>query len=207
MDPRLEFLARHACKRAENAFPGMPVRLLDIGCADRSFINYIKNNGVNIKSADGVDVRSRWFVPGPPEKNENIFIQDLQDGTGDIPLNNYHVITMWEVVEHIENPVRFLRNVKKLLVNGGIVLISSPNLSGLSRYLKGSGWVGVSEQDHKYLFNRLSLNMLLARSGFVCKHAKAYFFPSFKKKFDIFNELLSLMPGGGMLFVEGVNRE
>ncbi len=200
-DPRLEFLMRRVQEVHGERFNGKRVSLLDIGCADCSFLNRMtERHRDKFESADGVDVSSGWFDPKALKGNGRVFTHDLQIGTGVLRPKGYQIITAWEVIEHLENIYAFLRNVRELLCPDGEFLLSSPNLLGLSRFVKGAAWIGTAEKDHKYLFDPLSLEMALRRAGFSRVNVRAYFLPSRGQGFDFANRMFSRLPGGGMLF-------
>ena len=204
-DPRLLFLMRRINEAHRKHFNNKTIRILDIGCSDGSFINILEKHLSISELIDGVDVPSQWFEKQNIQTSGKIFTQDLQLGTGDIPLGIYHIVTFWEVLEHIENVYLFLENVKKLLIPEGILLMTTPNLLSVSRFVKKSRWVGIAEKDHKYLFDKLSLSMILTRSGFNHVKMRSYYFPSLNASFDKLNNLLGYFPGGGMLLAEAKN--
>lgn len=203
VDPRLYFLMRRFGDFAKRSFPGEKIRLLDVGCADGSFMDIVSGNlGRFVRTVDGADVPSRWLRQSSARKNGRLYLHDFQHGVGEVPENRYQAVTMWEVIEHIENAYSLLRNIQRVMAPGGGILLSSPNLLSVSRFIKGGRWVGVAEQDHKYLFDAQTLRMLLDRAGFVDVSVRAYFLPSRGPVMDGFNRLLSGLPGGGMLFAE-----
>lgn len=207
VDPRLHFLLRRLKEAQYDYFPNEKIRILDIGCADGSFMKLLCENIINFEAIDGLDVPSQWLKEPKVRSIGDLYIQDLQKGTGPIPLRHYHIVTLWEVIEHIENVYDFLRNLKRLLVPKGIVLLSTPNLFSLSRLIKGDAWVGIKDQTHKYLFDRLALDMVLSRSGFSGINISSYFFPSLSSKFDTVNNLFAAIPGGGMFFAKALNNK
>ncbi len=207
IDPRLLFLMRRAFEAKNERFKGIKTRFLDIGCADGSFIKAVLDSGGRGVEIDGVDVPSRWLKAASAESGCSIYIQDLQKGIGGMEAGRYHIATMWEVIEHVENVHEFLRNVRALLAPGGMAMLSSPNLLSLSRFIKGDRWVGTSEQDHKYLFDAKSLRMVLSRAGFRDIDVKGIFLPSMGPFFDWGNKLLSKSPGGGMLLAKAFKSE
>lgn len=208
IDPRLYFLMRRLREFALRRFSGEKIRLLDVGCADGSFMEIVTEHlGGVVGCVDGADVPSRWHRKNAARKGDALYLQDFQQGVGDVPIGRYQAITMWEVIEHIENAYSFLRNINTALAPGGGVLLSTPNLLGVSRFVKGAKWVGTAEQDHKYLFDARTLKMLLQRAGFTDVSVRAYFLPSRGPVMDGCNRLLSRLPGGGMLFAEAFKRQ
>ena len=204
-DPRLLFLMRRLIEVHQQHFFNQNIRILDIGCADGKFMNIVEKHLPNLDRIDGVDVPSNWFDKEKIHSRGTIYVQSLEKSIGEIPLGFYHVVTFWEVLEHIEDIYSFLRNIRKLMVPGGVLLMTTPNLFSLSRFIKRQNWIGIAEKDHKYLFDKLSLTMVLSRSGFPETKVSGYFFPSIGKSLDIFNKLLAHSPGGGMLFAKSIN--
>lgn len=201
IDPRLRFLLRRAQAARQRVFGEASVRLLDVGCADGSFMSIARAGMLNVERIDGLDVPSVW-AKSDAHRYGTVYTQNLQVGTGDVPIGAFHIATLWEVIEHIENAYAFLGNLRRLMVPGGIILLSTPNLLSLSRFIKGRRWVGISEQDHRYLYDPLTLRMLLTRAGFHDPSVRAYFVPSLGPAFDSLNQVLSAVPGGGMFFAQ-----
>lgn len=207
VDPRLYFLMRRLRAFSMKHFPGQKIRLLDVGCADGSFMRIVSENLCDVvERVDGADVPSRWLERGSVTRAGKLYVHDFENDRGDKPEVRYHVATLWEVVEHIEDVYAFLRNLKGVLAPGGAVLLSSPNLLSLSRFVKRQRWVGVAETDHKYLFDARTIEMVLTRAGFKDARARAYFFPSLGPRMDGCNGILSSLPGGGMLYAEAFKK-
>jgi hypothetical protein len=201
IDPRLRFLLRRVEEVRAERFGETPVRVLDVGCADGSFMSIAGGGISRLERIDGLDVPSAW-ARSEARQFGAVHMQNLQEGTGDVPVGTYHIATLWEVIEHIPNGYAFLANLRKLLVPEGVILLSTPNLLSLSRFVKGAKWVGISEQDHKYLFDPLTLPMLLERAGFHRPDVRAFFLPSMGPALDGVNKVISAVPGGGMFFAK-----
>ena len=53
----------------------------------------------------------------------------MTSGTGwPFPVEQFDVVTCFEVVEHLENPSKAISHIYQNLIEGGILLISTPNL-------------------------------------------------------------------------------
>jgi len=208
VDPRLYFLMRRLRAFAEKRFPGEKVRMLDVGCADGSFMGIVSENlGDVVEDVEGADVPYNWLRQSAAARRGTLYVQDLQQSVGEVPEARYHVVTMWEVIEHIENAYALLRNVRKVMAPGGGLLLTSPNLMSVSRFVKRDRWVGIAEHDHKYLFDARTLAMVLERAGFVGVKVRAFFMPSLGPVMDGCNSLISRLPGGGMLYAEALKGE
>jgi 2-polyprenyl-3-methyl-5-hydroxy-6-metoxy-1,4-benzoquinol methylase len=56
---------------------------------------------------------------------------DANDFASQIGVGFYDLVTAIEVIEHVESPIGFLRNVGRLLTPGGIAVITTPNVDSL----------------------------------------------------------------------------
>ena len=80
----------------------------------------------------------------------------------------FEVIVAGEIIEHMENPGRFLENMKRHLSPDGFLIISTPNPFYVQQAWKiwRYGRPSVNE-DHTCWFDPITLERLLRRTGFV----------------------------------------
>jgi SAM-dependent methyltransferase len=89
---------------------------------------------------------------------------DVRQGTcDDVRASEaYDIVVLNNVIEHVCNPVRVLEMSASMLRSGGIVFISTPNLSAGERL--GSAWRGFSvDSEHLFYFSANVLRMVLPR--------------------------------------------
>ena len=82
------------------------------------------------------------------------------------PDKTYSIITMGDVIEHVTDPEKALKNANRLLKEDGVLWLSTPNFeSSFSRMLKFQDprW---SEPSHITYFRRESLETLANKCGF-----------------------------------------
>lgn len=79
----------------------------------------------------------------------------------------FDTIIAGELIEHLENPGRFLRNMHRHLRAGGNLILSTPNpfASGRAWNIWRRGFPQVHE-DHTCWFDPITLGQLLRRTGF-----------------------------------------
>ena len=53
---------------------------------------------------------------------------DQPDFAAKLGLDSFGLVTAIEVIEHVESPIGFLRNVRRLLAPGGIAVVTTPNV-------------------------------------------------------------------------------
>ena len=98
-----------------------PRRALDVGCGFGHFVRWACERGWDAWGFEP-DEWARGQSVAPPER----VVDDL-DG---LPLD-FELITMWDVLEHAEDPVGFARMLARRLAPGGRVLVCSPNFEAL----------------------------------------------------------------------------
>lgn len=145
--------------------------ILDVGCGWGNFLQVVKNNHLPYL---GIDL-SPSAVKICREKKLNCQITDLIK-LSKIKGKRYSVITFFQVIEHMKNPLEYLAAAKKLLKKNGVILITTPNNQSPLRYLFGHNWSAYNTPSHYFFYSKKSLVQLLNLIGFS----------SFKIKIDPF---------------------
>jgi len=90
-------------------------RLLDVGCANGGFVRYAQNHGFN---AEGLETAE--YAQNPYNLRIHCTFDNLPDATFD-------VVTAWAVFEHLHDPMRYFREIERILKRGGKFLFLVPN--------------------------------------------------------------------------------
>ncbi|MGD0574215.1 MAG: class I SAM-dependent methyltransferase [Anaerolineales bacterium] len=61
---------------------------------------------------------------------------------------SFDVVIIKHIVEHLVHPDQAVHELGRVLVPGGTLILSTPNLSSLLRPLKGEGWIGFRDPTH-----------------------------------------------------------
>jgi SAM-dependent methyltransferase len=75
------------------------------------------------------------------------------------------VLTCFEVIEHVFDPMTFLDTASRLLRRGGLLVMTCPNGQGFDTATLGAASVAV-DNEHVNLFNPASMARLLERCGY-----------------------------------------
>jgi len=86
-------------------------------------------------------------------------IWDLND-------NSVDLICMNDLIEHLFDPLNFLKKCHKILRNGGYISIATPNGEGFDFKLLEKDTENITPPEHLNYFNCFSINSLLERAGF-----------------------------------------
>ncbi len=139
-------------------------RLLDVGCGLGYFVERAAKAGWD---AYGCDTSSAWVtrarsVVGP----ERIGLGPLTEGLFG---GGFDLVTAWDVLEHIHDPLPFLSTIGSLLAPGGRAFIRTPNLTwiyptyGLRRHALRSS-VELGPLNHVVYYTAATLTVALSRA-------------------------------------------
>ncbi|HPX96397.1 MAG: class I SAM-dependent methyltransferase [Syntrophomonadaceae bacterium] len=134
--------------------------VLDIGCGIGSFVYAAQERKWN---SIGIDI-------GPSILVGNRYQLNLLNGkVEDMSFENsfFDVITLFDVIEHIIDLQSLMSKIGYFIREKGLIIIKTPNFSGLSSRILGKNWPAVQPQDHMHLFTPKTLHNLLEKFGFV----------------------------------------
>jgi 2-polyprenyl-3-methyl-5-hydroxy-6-metoxy-1,4-benzoquinol methylase len=95
--------------------------ILDVGCGNGAFLKSLADSGHKHLSA--ADIENNLTLLSPDRFME----LDLSFDKLPVPDASFDAITAWEVIEHLENPHNFIREVHRTLKHGGYFIVSIPN--------------------------------------------------------------------------------
>ena len=114
-------------------------------------------------------------------KNHGINI--LGKTISEIPRDQkFDVITMWDVLEHIDSPGEFVKSLKKYLKPTGIIFVQIPTCDSLAARImreKSNMFDGI---EHLTLFSKKSLDICFKNAGFTSKKVRSIISESFALK-------------------------
>ena len=137
--------------------PSSSATILDFGCAGGDFVNHSKSH----YETWGYDV-SRDAIKAARAKNPDVAHRLFHKDGDTLPFarNFFDAITLWDVIEHLENPLRTLTMLAAMLKPQGYFFISTPNAGTfLARILK-QYWAFMTPPEHLHFFSRRSLDNL-----------------------------------------------
>lgn len=134
-------------------------RWLDIGCGAGALVDAASRAGW---TAQGTEIAPR-AVEAAVAQGLDVALGDVLEL--DLPANTFDVITLVEVLEHVDDPQALLARICGLLRPGGLLYLTTPHGEGLSARLLRAHWSIVSPPEHLQLFSLSGLRTLVAAAG------------------------------------------
>jgi len=136
-------------------------KILDIGCSIGFFLKTASSNGFIPFGYDinKINLKKAKKLFGIYTVNDNY----LEDETYD---NFFDVVTIWDVLEHMADPITFLSKLSFKLKSGGLLVVQCPNMDSYEFLRFGQYWNWLIPGDHLLFFTIKTLNHVLVKTGF-----------------------------------------
>jgi 2-polyprenyl-3-methyl-5-hydroxy-6-metoxy-1,4-benzoquinol methylase len=140
-----------------------PARILDVGCAAGYFLDVMCDSGfegwgIEVSAAIAREARTRIG-------EDRIHIGTLRDHPFED--SSFDLVTLWDVVEHLPDPVSALVQARRLLKPGGLLLLETQNVESVFARLMRRRWQHFKQAEHLWHFSPATVSMLLDRAGFT----------------------------------------
>lgn len=153
---RREHARRLAMMRRVGVRPG--ARVLDAGCATGDFIAAAGATyemwGLDI--SEYAVARAREANPSAAERIRSGLVEQQ-----DYPAGFFDAVVLWDVLEHLWDPVATCRRLAAALRPGGLLLVSTPNIGAWTARLMGRRWAFMTVPEHLGFFDRRTMTMLM----------------------------------------------
>jgi SAM-dependent methyltransferase len=138
---------------------GTPVRLIDFGCGHGEFLAMCDLYGFE---AYGID---RSCAQRENGRFATVFPQigDLKNAG----VSPCHVITLFQVLEHLDDPRSVLEALREYLVTGGILVLETPDCSGVKSIATRDDYLKIHPLEHINAFTPATLRRFAERRGFA----------------------------------------
>ncbi len=132
---------------------------LEVGCGDGWMLAMLRDHGWRVlgseRSADAARVAAD--VNGIPVVSGGL--DEIPDG------ERFDLIILFQVLEHLAQPLDMLRRCSALLKPGGVVVVAVPNFASWQARLTGGSWFHLDVPRHQHHFSPEALDAALAMSG------------------------------------------
>lgn len=98
-------------------------KVLDIGCGGGLFLSKIKQAGADVLGIELSDTRAYY---AQTKHGLNVIKRTIEDEYWNASHETFDIVTLWDVIEHVNFPLATLRSAANMLRPGGILLIDTP---------------------------------------------------------------------------------
>lgn len=154
----------------KSILPSLPSvrRFLDIGCATGRLLSHMKSLGWETA---GVELCAESADYGNKTHAVNIHSCDLFQAN--FPSEHFSTVHASHLIEHVDNPKKFVDEVARILLPGGVFVCVTPTIDGFQSRLHGKQWRSAIP-DHVTLFSKKTLRDMCTQAGLKVEVKKTW---------------------------------
>jgi len=138
-------------------------KLLDVGSGSGQFLYEMKHFGLETYGVEPGDFDKK------SAKKYGLNIKKTDLIKAKYPSNFFDIVTIYHVLEHVDNPSEILKEIKRILKKGGTLIIGVPNTNSLAQRLFRSNWISFDVPRHLFDFSEEILIKYLKKNSFKIK--------------------------------------
>lgn len=147
-----------------------PGSLLEIGSYCGLFLKQAKQSGWKCTGIEPSQWAAQYCLGQDPQLTiVNSSFEKAKDSLN----TRFDVIVSWDVIEHVEDPAKFIKDGASLLNQDGVFAFSTIDIDSWFPRLMGKRWPWIMEM-HLYYFTPQVLKEMLQESGLTLIHVDKY---------------------------------
>ena len=153
-----------------NSFSQTSKTILDVGAGTGEFLKVCQDNSWEVFGTEP-DLDARKIA-----KNKGI---NLQENLSKINSQKFDIITLWHVLEHVENLQEYIKSLKELLKVDGKIIIAVPNYKSFDATSYNEFWAAFDVPRHLWHFSQISISKLFNKENMFVEKTLPMKFDSF----------------------------
>lgn len=154
-------------KKLGSRIPPVGSKVLDVGAAGGAFLEAATRHGY-----DAWGLEPSWFRVSRGKERGLQIEQGVIENHSFAP-ESFDMVTLWDVIEHMPDPLDSLRRVHALLKPGGTLLLNFPDIDTWQARLVGRHFWWILSA-HLVQFSPSTIREICKRSGFQTFHFQPY---------------------------------
>lgn len=165
---------------------GLPLKILDFGFGAGAFLKFVARNGCLPYGADFSEQNCAQIKEYSQRTGLEIVTVNLSEYSLDrLDCQGFDVITLFQAIEHLSDPVEVLRDLAARLAPGGVIYVECPNEGAwylrvknvLRRRFNREGFFGsLNPPQHLFGFSRKSMKLALKQANLEILECSDYAF-------------------------------
>lgn len=147
----LEQMARHCELRGS---------LFEVGCAYGFFLDEARRF---FDVVQGIDIAENAVAYARDVLRTDASVADFTSIVGS---RQFDVVCMWDTIEHVPSPDRFVAKAFEVLRPGGHLFMTTGDIDSVVARLQGPRWRQIHPPTHLSYFSRRTLTRMLGEAGF-----------------------------------------
>ena len=131
--------------------------VIDVGCATGFLLDYLKEKGAKTSAIE----KNQVFIDFLCKSGHSTYSDFNQ-----IREEKFDLVTCFNVIEHVEDAITFVKNMYEILKPGGTLLIETPNSNDYLLNILGEDFASFFYRvQHRFYFDEQSLKQVMIYSG------------------------------------------
>lgn len=144
--------------------------VMDIGSGTGDFLAFAKNKNWNVLGVEPVEKARQLSEKKGIVVNE--YLHEVED-------KNFDVITLWHVLEHVEDIEAYILEIKRRLKPGGTLIVAVPNFKSKDALHYKEHWAAFDVPRHLWHFSESSIKRIFLKYQFKLIQTKPMWFDAF----------------------------
>ena len=166
------------------------LKILDVGCGGGIICEPLARLGAKVTGIDFApnNIKAAKIHSKKNKLKINYIYKDIEKSNLD---KKFDIILMFEVLEHLDNWKKTIRNIKKNLNKNGIIIISTINRNFLSKLFAINiaenilNWIPKGTHDYNKLIKPEELKITLSKENLHLKNVKGLVFDPLNREWKI----------------------